>query len=155
MTTSYNNFINASSSTAVSSGDVGAVNMFTNVYLYQAAITTTTNTATTIFSFVTSNNAVYSVTSEVAAYCTATTGSSTSVVGDSAIFRQLRRETNVAGTLTVAATATESLSGNGFGTGNTVATAISSSGTNLIVTVTGTTNCTIDWIAYIQIVTSS
>lgn len=129
-------------------GPSNTLGIFTNTIEYEVTGTTTNATATTIFTLASTSNTNYYIIATVSAFCTSGTG-----IGGGGTFRQVKRVTNSAGTLTLSSTV-ENLT-NTSATLSGISINITSSGTNILLQVTGLLANNIDWVAYIKIVYSS
>jgi hypothetical protein len=125
-------------------GAGNVIQLFTNLFEYQMTATTTTATTSSLNILTTANNTNYTITAEVSAYCKAGTAS-----GSGGSFRQLKRATNNAGTITLSANlenlsnVTASLSG--------IVILVTNTGNILQLNITGLASQTIDWTAYIRL----
>lgn len=126
-------------------GPSSIINLFTNMSEYQASLTTTTVTTTTILTISTITNSNYTVTAEVSAYCKTGTAA-----GNGGSFRQVKRVTNISGTLTLS-TNIENLT-NTSSSLNGISINITSSGSSILLQVTGLASQTIDWIALVTVI---
>jgi hypothetical protein len=124
----------------------GNILIGSNVTSYQNIMTTTTATTTTILTIATINNSNYYICAEASAFCTVG-----SLVGTGGSFRQTKRITNFGGTLSISANL-ENLNSTSI-TGTSIN--ITTSGTNILVQITGVASNTIDWLMYTRTIIAS
>jgi hypothetical protein len=125
-----------------SGGSGNVIQLFTNNFEYQMTTTTTNATTAPLNILTTVNNTNYTITAEVSAFCRAGTA-----VGSGGSFRQMKRATNNAGTITLSANmenltnVTAALSG--------ITILITNTGNVLQLNVTGLASQTIAWVAWV------
>lgn len=120
--------------------------IFSNVTKYWNTITTSNSNATTMLNIATINNSNYYITVEISAFCKSGT-----LVNTGGSYRQTKRVTNFSGVLSLSSNL-ENLSSTTI-IGSSIN--ITSSGTNIIIQVTGVISNTIDWIVYARTIVSS